>query len=49
MSAQTALWTAQLAECVEENVDKGNRFGAVAVLPSIHVHPCQGGDGWTEL
>jgi hypothetical protein len=31
-----AFWTAQLAECVEENVDKRNRVGAVAVLPSIH-------------
>jgi hypothetical protein len=44
-----AFWTAQLAECVEENVDKRNRVGAVAVLPSIHLHPCHGGDGWTEL
>jgi hypothetical protein len=25
-----AFWTAQLAECVEENVDKRNRVGAVA-------------------
>src|ERR1700689_899450 len=38
-----AFWTAQLAECVEENVDKRNRVGAVAVLPSIHLHQCQGG------
>jgi hypothetical protein len=30
-----AFWTAQLAECVEANVDKRNRVGAVAVLPSI--------------
>jgi hypothetical protein len=32
-----AFWTAQLAECVEANVDKRNRVGAVAVLPSIHL------------
>src|ERR1700683_900621 len=38
-----AFWTAQLAECVEENVDKRNQVGAVAVLPSIHLHQCQGG------
>jgi hypothetical protein len=38
-----AFWTAQLVECVEENVDKRNRVGAVAVLPSIHLHQCQGG------
>ena len=37
-----AYWTAQLAECVEENVDKRNQVGAVAVLPSIHLHQCQG-------
>ncbi len=49
LSAQMAFWTAQLAEYVEENVDKRNRVGAVAVLPSIHLHQCQGGDGWTEL
>jgi hypothetical protein len=44
-----AFWTAQLAECVEENVDKRNRVGAVAVPPSIHLHLVIGGDGWTEL
>jgi hypothetical protein len=36
-------WTAQLVECVEENVYKRNRVGAVAVLPSIYLHQCQGG------
>src|ERR1700677_3892748 len=41
-----AFWTAQLAECVEENVDKRNRVGAMAVLPSIHLHQCQGGPPW---
>jgi hypothetical protein len=49
ISAQMAFWTAQLAECVVENVDKRNRVGAVAVLPSIHLHLVIGGDGWTEL
>src|ERR1700679_3681102 len=44
-----AFWTAQLAECVEENVDKRNRVGAVAVLRSIRLHVGIGGDGWTEL
>ena len=43
ISAQMAFWTAQLAECVEENVDKRNQVGAVAVLPSIHLHQSQGG------
>ena len=38
-----AFWTAQFAECVEENVDKRNQVGAVAVLPSIHLHQSQGG------
>jgi hypothetical protein len=49
ISAQMAFWTAQLAECVEEKVNKRNRVGAVAVLPSIHLHLGIGGDEWTEL